>query len=81
MNKKQLKKELENLNISKFYYSLKGIEFPDRIILSRQLKKWCVFYVDDRGNLDWKKYFSTEDEACEYMLKILKNDKEFEGGK
>ena len=67
MNTRDLKKLLRNLNVPSSYCSLNGIELPDRIILSKESGKWLVYYFSERGNRSSEKYFSTEDEACQYI--------------
>ena len=67
MNKRELKKQLEILKVPQNYCSLNGIELPDRIILSKESGKWLVYYFSERGDRSSEKYFSTEDEACQYI--------------
>lgn len=67
MNKKELKKQLEILKAPKNYCSLNGIELPDRIILTKESGKWLVYYFSERGERSSEKYFSTEDEACQFI--------------
>ena len=67
MNKRELKKQLKNLNVPSNYCSLNGIELPDRIILSKESGKYIVYYFSERGNRTDEKYFSVEAEACQYI--------------
>ena len=67
MNKKELEKELEILKVSKNYCSLDGTELPDRIIITKLLDKWLVYYFSERGERFSEEYFNSESEACQYI--------------
>lgn len=78
MNKRELKKQLNIIGINKGYYSLNGFEYPDCTVLSKDSGGWEVFYVDDRGNRTLENHFATEGDACNYMLKTLKEEKDLQ---
>lgn len=78
MNKLELITELNLLNIDSNTYSLDGDLIPDSIVLYNSYQNWEVFYLDERGGRSDMKKFSSEDQACNYMLRILKEAKEVE---
>lgn len=78
MNKQELVRELEKLNVDKRLYSLDGELKPDAIILYNFYSQWEVFYLDERGGRNDKKVFGSEEEACDYVYKIFKESKEVE---
>jgi len=71
MHKRELIKHLKLLKVPQNYCSLNGIELPDRIMLSRESGKWLVYYFSERGERSNERYFSTEDEACQYIYDHL----------
>ena len=77
MNKYELKVKLDELGISSKNYSLDGTLKPVRIILLFSEFKWWTFEYDEHGNIEAKKQFETEDEACQDMLRRLINLKEW----
>jgi len=78
MDKRELKQQLDNLDVYSGYYSLEGELLPDRIVLYHNYSKWEVFYFDERGNRDNEKKFSSEGDACDYIYKHFKDQKEIE---
>jgi len=78
MDKKELKIQLDKLNVFSGYYSLEGELLPDRIVLNHNYNKWEVFYFDERGNRDNEMVFTSERDACNYILKHFKRLKEIE---
>jgi hypothetical protein len=71
MNKKELRKLLIAENIRVDWYSLDGELIPDRTVLGQSGNGWRVFYFGDRGEISEDKYFKSETEACEYLYKLL----------
>lgn len=78
MDKKELKKQLEILGVNKEYYSLNGVEMPGRTIFSYSSSRWSVYNINERGKKTDEKYFNSEEDACYYMLKILKEEKDLQ---
>ena len=76
MNKKELKKKLDELNIYPRFYSLEGTLLPDRMVLYHSYNDWIVFYFDERGNRNQEITFSSEQEACQYLYEHFKRQKE-----
>ena len=75
MNVEELKKELKKLKIPESFYSINGSSWlADTYILQRNYYIWEFYYVDERGGKNDYKIFKTEEEACEYMLKALKEE-------
>ncbi len=68
---RELKKHFKLLEVPKNYCSLNGVELPDRIILSGESEKWLVYYFSERGERSNERYFSTEDQACQYIYDHL----------
>lgn len=77
MNRIELKKKLDELNISDKKYSLFGIMQPDTIILEWSFK-WEIFYFDERGNTHKIASLNSESEACDYFLNMMIKNKEIE---
>jgi hypothetical protein len=73
MNKDELKKELDRLNVSQDKYSLEGsIANWYTIALVQDYKRWKVIYVDERGHQEELKAFEKEDDACLYIYNEFK---------
>ncbi|CAH9068527.1 hypothetical protein PSECIP111951_04182 [Pseudoalteromonas holothuriae] len=70
MNRFKLLDELDRLNIPTAYYSIKGA-MDDRICLDEINGQWVVYYIE-RGKKSELGAFSTESEACSFMLSQLK---------
>ncbi len=64
----QLEIELENLNIPKSLYNLEGSISNVGTVLYRNYDKWEVIHVGDKGEQKIAAIFSTEDEACQFIL-------------
>ena len=71
MNKSELKLRLDELKINPIDYSLDSTLKPMRTILLCQNFRWYTFEYDEHGNIQDKKEFLTESEACEDMLRRL----------
>jgi len=76
MDKIELKKELDLLEVDSKLYSLEGELIPDNIILFNSYQNWEVFYFDERGNRNDEKIFFSEIDACFYIYKLFKEAKE-----
>ncbi len=70
MNIVQLKQELENLGVPRRVYSLNGWK-DERLCLELRDNKWSIFFVE-RGEERDLKQFSSEAQACDYMLGELR---------
>lgn len=71
MNKSELRKKLDELGIKQTDYCLDGTLKPMRTILLFSNSKWWTFEYDEHGNIQDKKAFGTEDEACQDILQRL----------
>lgn len=70
MKIKQLEERLDEMGISKSSYSINSDLSTDTFILNEIYGKWEYFYFDEKGNKLGYKTFETEDEACEYLIKV-----------
>ena len=52
MTKEELIKNLENLGVSKRYYSLDGHQTTDCIVVLKNNKQFKVAYISDRGEME-----------------------------
>jgi hypothetical protein len=76
MNKKELKKALDNAGVDPHYYSLDGLSggpYEDAWILDNDSHRWLVYYFE-RGTKWNIYYFDKEDEACNYIFNKLISD-------
>lgn len=78
MNRIELKEKLDNLGVRETSYSLYDDLMPGRIVLYHSYHEWQVFYFDERGGRNDEKIFTSEEEACKYIYKLLKEAKEIE---
>ena len=69
MNKTELIKKLDDLDVPRFFYDLDGNLLPDRIILYNSYNDWIVFYLDERGNRHNQNTFDSEEKALNYIYK------------
>lgn len=68
MNRVELIKKLDGLNVPNSFYDLDGNLLPDRIILYNSYNDWIVFYLDERGNRHEQKVFNSEVKALNYIF-------------
>ena len=73
MNIEQLRKMLELDNVSDRHYSMLRPSMHDCSILDKDGSLW-VTYFTERGCQHDLKYFVTEDEACEDLIKRLQRN-------
>jgi len=73
MNKKMLKELLECEGFRPDAYDLEGGLLPERLTLAQEAGQWCVYY-SEHGIRSGKKYFATEDEACEDLLNQIRDE-------
>jgi hypothetical protein len=71
MTKDELEKALIARSIDPKRYSLNGESKLDAIILYDLKVKWEVFYLDERGGRNQEKEFNSENDACQYILKLF----------
>lgn len=71
MTKDNLEKQLIALNINPERYSVNGESKLDAVILYDFKIKWEVFYIDERGERMQEKVFLSENDACDYILKLF----------
>ena len=67
-----LVKILDEIGVPKRYYSINGDLSSDTYILNEIYGKWECFYFDEKGNRNNYKIFTNVNDACMYMLSILK---------
>ncbi len=73
MNTEELKNALDKAGVKPHYYSLNGMSngpYEGTAILEKDGMRWLV-YIFERGNKWDEIWFTNEDEACEYLFKIL----------
>ena len=78
MNREELLIRLDELKVKATQYSLYGDLLPDRIVLYNSYNDWIVFYLDERGNRNDQKTFSSENEACNYIYEEFKDLNKYE---
>ena len=74
MNIESLKEELNRLQVPERWYSINGSLQHCRFFLMQNYYRWEYFYFDERGNRDGYKVFMDEGEACEYFLRVMKQE-------
>ena len=77
MDRKQLKANLDRIRVPESYYNLGTGGFIDeKLVLGRTDDgKWEVFYAE-RGHHAVRGIFDTEQEACAYMYRVLREYRE-----
>ncbi len=74
MNRFELKKKLDILGIPEYYYNLNPQGYgrtDERLCLDKKSDNLWQVYYEERGNKTTLLNFSTEDEACTYILNRL----------
>lgn len=72
MTMQELIIRLKNVGIPDDSYSLTGGMPNDRYCIEEVFGKWQVYY-SERGKKYQEKYFTSEEEACEFLYSILAN--------
>jgi len=72
MNKAELIRALDQLNVPLTHYSLEGDLLPGRIVLYNSYNDWITFYLDERGNRNEEQTFKSENDACKNIYNIFK---------
>jgi hypothetical protein len=76
MNREELKKELDELGIPPFSYSLHGGDAILIPIIGRKHGKWFIYEFDERGNHYQQYSCDKEEDICEFFYqKIVKENK------
>lgn len=71
MNKFELKKLLDAEKFNPRAYSLDGGLPSERLCLSAESGRWCVYY-SERGSRSDEQCFDSENEGCEELLRRLR---------
>ena len=72
MNKNELKKLLDEEGFDPLAYSLDGGLPNDRLCLSTEGGRWCVYYTERGVRFD-EQWFGSESEACEQLFRELRS--------
>lgn len=67
-------KKIEELNIPSHYYSINDSISADTYILNKVYNYWEFFYFDERGGQNDYQKFDNENDACMYLLEVLKKE-------
>lgn len=70
MDKQELEKQFAALGIDSSAYSLSGGLPNERYVLSQE-SDGCSVYYSERGQRSEERWFSSESEACAYLLSLL----------
>ena len=70
MKKNALQRLLDGEKFNPNVYCLDGGLPNDRLCLSFEASRWCVYY-SERGSRFDEEYFTSEDEACDNLLRRL----------
>jgi hypothetical protein len=73
MNLSELKEKLDEANILSQIYSLEGGYPSEKYCIEKNYDKWWVYYCE-RGIKRDKKEFDKEDDACNFLYKLLISD-------
>jgi hypothetical protein len=73
MNRSELVKTLQAEGISPDSYDLDGGHPNERYVLSGNDTSWPVYYSERGLESGWRP-FASEETACEYLLKLLRED-------
>lgn len=73
MTRVELSEKLKNAEVKPQYYSLYGKLVNDAFIMEKIGETWNVYYFE-RGSKDMEQNFKSENEACEYIYNILKDE-------
>lgn len=71
MKMKELQEKLEELNLPKYMYSLKGGLPNEACCIGENNGIWEVYY-SERGHKSLLKTFEKEEDACQYFYKFVK---------
>ena len=68
---------LDKLGVPRNFYSINGNLSGDTHILDFVHDHWVYFYFDEKGRVTGEKRFEYEDEACEYLYRVLENEMKY----
>ena len=71
MRKEALQHILNDEKFNPNVYSLSGGSPNDRLCLAFEAGRWCVYYSERGSHFD-EEYFASEDEACDNLLRRLR---------
>lgn len=74
MDIQELEKKLTELRVPSHYYSINDNVSADTYILNKVYNYWEFFYIDERGGRNDYRKFNNENDACVYMLEVLKKE-------
>lgn len=72
MNKDELKRILDIERFDPRVYSLDGGLPNDRLCLSKEGGRWCIYYTERGARFD-EQWFNSESDACEHLLRELRS--------
>lgn len=73
MNVKELEQCLVREGVDPAAYDLVGMNKDEVYCLEKSVSGWLVYYRE-RGLRGWEHLFSSEDEACQFLLKEILRD-------
>lgn len=73
MTRQELQRRLQREEISAGAYDLFG-EGKDNVYCIEEAPSGWLVYFRERGLRDWEHLFSSEDEACEFLLTKIQDD-------
>lgn len=73
MNKNDLQRVLDAKGISPRIYDLDGGLPEDRLCLSAEAGRWCVYYTE-RGLRFNEKHYDSEEDACRDLLTRVRKE-------
>lgn len=73
MNRLELEQRLKKEGVSPGTYDLFGIGKDNAYCIQQTASGWLV-YFRERGLQDWEHLFSSEEEACEFLLATIRVD-------
>lgn len=73
LNMEDLPGRLDDLGVPAIYYSIGGLDGPERYTIKHEGAIWEVYYFE-RGNKNVLKQFHNEHDACAYFLEFIQSD-------
>lgn len=73
MDRNTLREQLDSIGIDPEAYSLDGGLPVEKYCLEDRRSSWAVYY-SERGLRSGERVFTSEDEACRYLLGLLERD-------
>lgn len=72
LNRESLERTLSEASVRSNYYHFGGY-VEGRVCLQSENGGWSVYYAE-RGHRNVEKWFRSESDACEYLLKLAMED-------